>query len=500
MKSAVNTQQKIGQSPAGAADFMDPDDLRTEFAMAMSAMYQQEVPLYGNLLDIVRHVNQDVLRRKEKDLAVDTVAIRASTERLTLERHGAIRLGTPYELRTVKRIFAVLGMHPVGYYDLSVAGLPMHATCFRPTSVQSLHRNPFRVFTTLLRPDLLADEDARQLSEKLLQRRTIFTAELLEVLDTAESQNSRLTEEQAAIFISEALRTFSWQAVAAATFDQFNILKAEHPILADIASFQSAHINHLTPRTLDISAVQTAMREAGMAVKARIEGPPIRKCPILLRQTSFLALEEYVHFRRSDSSGLVFASDTEAGLIKAGHTARFGEVEERGAAVTDRGQVLYERLLRETMEMTANAGPEEADGLAKDVFKQYPDTWTELRKERLIHCEYVCVRKVPPNEAGRQLDELTLERLISQGVIEARPITYEDFLPFSAAGIFQSNIQSRDKDGRPLQMKHPKPDLPGLVEALGEEPVNIQKWYSVIQNRSLKAVAEKLGMTAAWPC
>ncbi|KAK1720415.1 uncharacterized protein BDZ83DRAFT_584301 [Colletotrichum acutatum] len=476
---------------------MDPDDLRTEFAMAMSTMYQQEVPLYGNLLDIVRHVNQDVLRNKEKDLTVDTIAIRASAERLTLERHGAIRLGTPHELRTVKRIFAILGMHPVGYYDLSVAGLPMHATCFRPTSVQSLHRNPFRVFTTLLRPDLLADEDARQLSWELLQKRNIFTAKLLEVLDTAETQNGRLTEEQGAIFVPEALRTFSWQAVAAATFDQFNILKAEHLILADIASFQSAHINHLTPRTLDISAVQAAMREAGMAVKARIEGPPIRQCPILLRQTSFLALEEYVHFRRSDGPGLVSASDTGPGLIKASHTARFGEVEERGAAVTERGQVLYERLLQETMEMAANAGPDEAGGLAEDVFKQFPDTWTDLRKEGLIHCEYVCVRKMSLNEAGQQLDELTLERLISQGVVEARPITYEDFLPFSAAGIFQSNIQSRDKDRRPLQMKHPKPDLSGFVEALEEKPVDIQNWYALIQKQSLKAVAEKLGMTAA---
>ncbi|KAK1655880.1 hypothetical protein BDP81DRAFT_306873, partial [Colletotrichum phormii] len=274
--------------------------------------------------------------------------------------------------------------------------------------------------------------------------------------------------------------------VAAATFDQFNILKAEHPILADIASFQSAHINHLTPRTLDISAVQAAMREAGMAVKARIEGPPIRQCLILLRQTSFLALEEYVHFRTAIPE-----------LIKAGHKARFGEVEERGAAVTEQGKILYERLLQEAMALTANAEPEQVDRIAEDVFKQYPDTWTELRSKGLIHCEYFCIGKAPPGEAGQQLDALALERLIAQGVIEARPITYEDFLPFSAAGIFQSNLQSRDKDGRPLQMKHPEPDLLGFVEALEEEPVNIQSWYSLIQKRSLKAVAENLGMTAA---
>ncbi|KXH61541.1 hypothetical protein CSAL01_08347 [Colletotrichum salicis] len=99
------------------------------------------------------------------------------------------------------------------------------------------------------------------------------------------------------------------------------------------------------------------MREAGMAVKARIEGPPIRRCPILLRQTSFLALEEYVHSRKGDGLDLGLAS-TEPELIKAGHKARFGEVEERGAAVTERGEILYERLLQESIALTADAEPD----------------------------------------------------------------------------------------------------------------------------------------------
>lgn len=38
----------------------------------------------------------------------------------------AIRLGTPYELATVRRIFNIIGLHPVGYYDLSAAGYACH--------------------------------------------------------------------------------------------------------------------------------------------------------------------------------------------------------------------------------------------------------------------------------------------------------------------------------------------------------------------------------------
>jgi uncharacterized glyoxalase superfamily metalloenzyme YdcJ len=89
-------------------------------------------------------------------------------------------------------------------------------------------------------------------SLELLGKRNIFSNVLMELLDVLEAQGGRVTDDQSEPFIHEALRTFSWQSVAAATFNQYPVLKAEHLILADIASFQSVHINHLTPRTLDI--------------------------------------------------------------------------------------------------------------------------------------------------------------------------------------------------------------------------------------------------------
>ena len=38
-----------------------------------------------------------------------------------------------------------------------------------------------------------------------------------------------------------------------------------------------------------------------------------------------------------------------------------------------------------------------------------------------------------------------LEALIDRGVVQAEPITYEDFLPVSAAGIFQSNLGGEEQ-------------------------------------------------------
>lgn len=125
------------------ANSITADEIREQFSQAMSAMYQQEVPQYGTLLELVADVNLAVLENNpqlhEKMVNADELA------RLNVERHGAIRVGTAQELATLRRMFAIMGMYPVSYYDLSQAGVPVHSTTFRPIDDASLARNPFRV-------------------------------------------------------------------------------------------------------------------------------------------------------------------------------------------------------------------------------------------------------------------------------------------------------------------------------------------------------------------
>ncbi|KAK8062692.1 hypothetical protein PG997_014789 [Apiospora hydei] len=511
--------------PDAATSFVHADELRTAFAMAMSQMYKNEVPLYGDLVRIVHDVNQAALSANStngSDLQASSSITPDSPERLSLERHGAIRLGLPTELRTVRRIFAVLGMYPVGYYDLSVAGLPMHATCFRPITSKSLARNPFRIFTTLLRPELVKSEDgARDLALQLLSRRKLFTTELLSILDTVEQQQQgHLHADQAEVFIREALRTFSWASgVAASTVDEYARLRAEHPVLADIACFRTAHINHLTPRTLNIDAAQDAMVAEGMAVKERIEGPPRRRCPILLRQTSFLALDEPVHFLCDPSEGNAVTG--ERSLVKGSHCARFGEIEERGAAVTAAGRRLYDELLAKAT--AASNDGRTYDEVMADTFRdRYPDDLRELCRQQLIYCRYRCTGKQPtkmspnfatllgPDPTPAGLEEVMAKyqeavicwahRLVDDGVLVAEPITYEDFLPFSAAGIFQSNLQ-KGSSAASGPTAHPPPSVaPGgaqgsLEGALGCVITDPDILYAQAQKDSLLACLLELGLT-----
>ncbi|MES2784347.1 MAG: DUF1338 family protein [Pseudomonadota bacterium] len=353
------------------------DELRARFSQAMSDMYREEVPLYGDLIDIVAKCNDD-------DAAQD--------DRLPVERHGAIRLGTPEELGNMRRVLAVLGLQPVGYYDLSTAGVPVHSTAFRPVGTDSLRRSPFRLFTSLLRLELIEDAHLREQAREILARRQIFSARLLEIVARHE-EHGALSPAEAEEFLQHALDVFRWQRTAAVSRTTYDALHDAHRLLADVVCFRGPHINHLTPRTTDIDKVQARMLQHGIDAKESIEGPPARKHPILLRQTSFKALEESVHFC-DDAVG--------------SHTARFGEVEQRGMALTRKGRALYDSLLAQ-----ARAGMP-----ISEVFQQFPDDLDALRKEGLAFFRYS----------------------VREGQIHVQPLVYEDFLPVSAAGIFQSNL------------------------------------------------------------
>lgn len=151
---------------------VSPNQIRADFSAAMSEMYRKEVPAYGTLVEIVETVNADVLDRDDNALALTPGE---DTNRISAERHGAIRLGTAEELAMMGRVFAVMGMEPVGYYDLSVASVPVHSTAFRPIGRDALAENPFRVFTSLLRLELIEDDTLRDKAAATLARRQIFT-------------------------------------------------------------------------------------------------------------------------------------------------------------------------------------------------------------------------------------------------------------------------------------------------------------------------------------
>jgi uncharacterized glyoxalase superfamily metalloenzyme YdcJ len=457
--------------------FVSSDDIRTRFSRAMSEMYRLEVPQYGTLMELVADVNDEVLGQDPELKA--QLERTGELDRLSLERHGAIRLGTSRELAMICRVFAVMGMFPVGYYDLSVAGIPVHSTAFRPVDDEALRQNPFRVFTSLLRLELIADPKLREEAAAILAAREIFTPRAIALTEAFEAQG-RLTSDQAEEFVRETLETFRWHSDATVSAATYKRLHDAHRLIADVVSFKGPHINHLTPRTLDIDAVQARMPARGITPKAVIEGPPRRTAAILLRQTSFKALEEPV----------LFIDD--AGESKVGtHTARFGEIEQRGIALTSKGRKLYDQLLAsvrgEVQVGTSGSSARDYNQELAERFQSFPDDWATLRSEGLAYFRYSPT--VVGLAAGRRGGLPTsLEALIADGYVQFDPIVYEDFLPVSAAGIFQSNLGSDAQQNYAEQANRD-----AFEAALGRSVIDELKLYSKAQNDSIEQTLLKLG-------
>src|SRR6476660_7735247 len=141
--------------------------LRAKFAAALSRLYGAEVPAYTTLVEVSGEVNRDCAAAGPGNERL------GSLDRVTAERHGAIRVGSARELAQVSDLFAAFGMYPVGFYDLRDATppVPVISTAFRPIDTDQLDRNPFRVFTSML-----ATADARYFPVDLRSRVERFVA------------------------------------------------------------------------------------------------------------------------------------------------------------------------------------------------------------------------------------------------------------------------------------------------------------------------------------
>lgn len=114
--------------------------------------------------------------------------------------------------------------------------------------------------------------------------------------------------------------------------------------------------------------------------------------------------------------------------------------------------------------------------LAK-TFTAFPDDWETIRAEGLGYFAWSLTPAAKPGQGP-----LTAEQALEKGLIQPDPIVYEDFLPVSAAGIFQSNLgdaAQQDFAASPNQRR--------FEADLGMTVLNEFDHYAGIEAASLKA-------------
>ncbi|MFF0794815.1 2-oxoadipate dioxygenase/decarboxylase family protein [Streptomyces spiralis] len=270
-------------------------------------------------------------------------------------------------------------MHPVGFYDLrdaAPAPIPVVSTAFRPIDAGELSRNPFRVFVSLLVP-----EDRRFFTEDLGTRLHHFSElappvspDLLRLAARAE-QEGGLQAGEAERFLDLAVAVFalSQEPVDRAWYTELERISS---VAADIGAVTTTHINHLTPRVLDIDELYRRMAARGITMIDSIQGPPRWDGPdILLRQTSFRALAETRRFLNANGT----VSD---GSLRV----RFGEVEARGVAPTPAGLSRYNLMMTVADDRLGHGSRGDRQHVLEEVWREIlPDTELGLIEHDLAY-------------------------------------------------------------------------------------------------------------------
>ncbi len=448
--------------------------LRARFAAGLSALYAAEVPAYSQLVEVSGQVNAEVLR----DRGADAEQL-GSLARVTAERHGAVRVGTPAELSQLAAVLAAFGMHPVGFYDLRDAApspVPVVSTAFRPVDPDELEQNPFRLFTSVLVPQdrRFFDAELDRRVQEFLSRRTLFPPRLLELAGRAVADGGLVQDEAEELLeLAVASLALGAEPIERSWYDE---LQRVSSVAADIAGVPSTHINHLTPRVLDIDLLHARMTGLGVQMLDRIEGPPRWDGPeVLLRQTSFRALAEQRRMREPDGS-----------VVPGALRVRFGEVEARGVALTDTGRQRYDAALAAAADRSAP--DRDADEVLAECWaEQFPRTALDLARNGLGHYAFTAT-----GTGGPAADGLT--QLLDTGLLTASPVVYEDFLPKSAAGIFSSNLEG---EGSSTGVTEGTPrDADWLAGVLDRPVHDPQELYAAQVRRSLAVAAAELGLRA----
>lgn len=530
--------------------FADQRRMQDKLFSKLSTMFGQEVPLYDKSLIINSICNRticDLLSQLFSGFNMTAEQI----EKTSGERHGAIRIGKPSEYRWIARLFAVFAMEPHNFYDMTTVGAksqPIVATAFRS------RLNPdHRVFSSLLMTDYFAPETRARI-EELIATREVFSVTAKELICKHEQQNGLSWDDADALIGECVDRIFKWTGQARDYQLYSELCNAGFKIAADIACFSSHHLNHLTPNTFCIDLYTTAMkfglgelddvrfkegatetltnlaasadrdylqlhfkeltraeidlyqaktvadtcidklvaqlcarlqqddldlsRLNHSGFKDHTEGPAVG-VPVLLRQDAYKALSEPVRFQNSDGT-----------VVDTVHTARFGEIEQRLYATTQKGRKLYDRCLAEVDALKQNSPARTYHDIQAQAFAPFPHQLRDLLRQGLVYGIFSATKQ--GIAARGKLTTTDIHKLVRSGHVDVEGLRYEDFLPVSAAGIFASNLNQYGT--KSTAAEKPIYNQAMLEQILGRRIVSAGETCAALQAKSLLSVYAQLGL------
>jgi len=412
--------------------FADKIQMQNRLFSELSQLFGREVPLYDKSLLVNRECNKTVCALLGQLHAGFTLSDE-QLDKTSGERHGAIRIGKPSEYRWIARLFAAFAMEPHNFYDMTNVGAksqPLVATAFR-SKLNPSHR----IFCSLLMTDYFAPATQSRI-EALLAPREVFSARAKELVARSENQGGLNWDDANALIAESVQHIFKWTGQAHDHQLYQDLCAAGFKVAADIACFESHHLNHLTPNTFCIDLYTAAMKFclgemaepafrdlAGTALNRQVTVADrdhlrlhfkhltnaqidtfrsgratakdivalvekltrrLQKADLNLSRLEHAGFKDYTEGPSGDTPVLlrqdaykalsepVTFRNADGTVTDTVHTARFGEIEQRFYATTPKGRQLYDRCLV-AAEVVKNDNP----GLAKRDFAAYETLYAQ---------------------------------------------------------------------------------------------------------------------------
>ena len=387
--------------------FVEPSWIRSEIVNLILDRFTSALPLYAEMMKVAETINQAEGEQVAKGLGK--------------VMHAAIRCASPKELQTIRRIFGLMNIKAVNYYDLREK-VSVESTAFRAVSVDEIQRNGFRVFCSLLSIDCI-DEEHRAFVQTIIDRRDLFDEELLDLVELGESQQG-LAAPEANRFVLKCVDLFTRPEEAIVSIDEYRKLETINKVAAQVLVSNALAFNHLTPSVASVPLAHNEMRKRGIETIPVWQGPVGKDC--ILRQTSCLAPAMRLKFPNGDGT-----------FVEADHQETFVEFEERQQALTRKGRVQFEAMYAEGK---SNLNLDEKDAGFEDHYYEtmqaalssFPESDLELWKQGLGYFTYELV------DSAASYD--SLEVAVESGAVKLVRQKYEDFFGPAATNIFNSNI------------------------------------------------------------
>ena len=297
-------------------------------------MYAGEVPAYGTLVEVSGEVNADYVARHPRRR---TPRLAAAGHRRAARRHPGRQPGRAgRRRRPVRRVRHAAGglLRSCARAASRDSGGVDRFSAHRSRRAGAQSVSGVHVDAGHPRPPILRRGPAYPRGERSSRTANCSTPPCSPRRGSIAAEGC-CDADEAQAFVAAAVAAFalSREPIDKSWYDELSRVSA---VAADIAGVSSTHINHLTPRVLDIDDLYRRMTRRGITMIDAIQGPPRTDGP-----AGAVAPDLFSRSRRTVPVPRQGRHRLAPGQLRV----RFGEVEARGVALTPPGRQRYDAAM-----------------------------------------------------------------------------------------------------------------------------------------------------------